>query len=93
MNGDFAKKLGTMIKDMRCEKGWKLKELGFETGLSSGYLSMVERGLTSVTITSLQRIADALSMDLSDFFGAAADRQGSVTRSYEREVCYKDGTG
>ena len=93
MSEDFAKKLGTMIKDMRCEKGWKLKELGSETGLSSGYLSMIERGLTSVTITSLQRIADALSMDISDFFGASANRLGSVTRSYEREVCYKDGTG
>jgi mannose-6-phosphate isomerase-like protein (cupin superfamily)/DNA-binding Xre family transcriptional regulator len=82
-----------MIKEMRCEKGESLKELGLETGLSSGYLSMIERGLTSVTITSLQRIADALSMDISEFFAAQADRPRIITRSYERDVCYKDGTG
>ena len=93
MSDNFVKKLGARIKDMRCEKGRSLKELGLETDLSPGYLSMIERGLTSVTITSLQRIADALSMDISEFFGASADRPRSITRSYEREVCYKDGTG
>jgi transcriptional regulator with XRE-family HTH domain len=93
LSDNFVKKLGTTIKDMRCEKGRSLKELGLETGLSPGYLSMIERGLTSVTITSLQRIADALSMDISQFFGSPSDRSENVTRSYEREVCYKDGTG
>jgi transcriptional regulator with XRE-family HTH domain len=93
LNGEFAKKLGSLIKELRCEKNWSLKDLGAKTGLSAGYLSMIERGLTSVTITSLQGIADALFMDISEFFGASSGRPGSVTRSYEREVCYRDGTG
>jgi mannose-6-phosphate isomerase-like protein (cupin superfamily)/DNA-binding XRE family transcriptional regulator len=93
LSENVAKKLGALIKDMRGEKGWSLKELGAKTDLSAGYLSMIERGLTSVTITSLQSIADALSMDISEFFGASPERTGGVTRSYEREVCYRDGTG
>jgi transcriptional regulator with XRE-family HTH domain len=93
LNEGFVKKLGAKIKGLRGEKGWSLKDLASKTGLSVGYLSMIERGLTSVTITSLQSIANALSMGISEFFGTPAAHPRSVTRSYEREVCYKDGTG
>jgi mannose-6-phosphate isomerase-like protein (cupin superfamily) len=92
-NGDLENKLGIMIKKKRSEKGWSLKNLGTETGLSQGYLSLIERGQTSVNITSLKAIANALSQDINDFFEAPAKHSGSILRSYEREVCYVDGKG
>jgi transcriptional regulator with XRE-family HTH domain len=86
-------KLGIKIKRLRCEKGWSLKDLGAKTGLSSGYLSLIERGQTSINITSLQNIAKVFLMDIGDFFDQPARSFRSVTRSYEREVCYVDGMG
>jgi len=56
------------IKSLRVENNWTLKELSEKTELSSGFLSMIERGSSSLTITSLKKIADAFGVDISFFF-------------------------
>lgn len=62
------KEIGRRIKLGRLAKKMTLKELSNKTGLSISFLSMVERGQTSVAIVSLKKIADALSQDVTDFF-------------------------
>lgn len=62
------KEIGCRIKAGRLAKKMTLKELSNKTGLSISFLSMVERGRTSVAIVSLKKIADALSLDVTDFF-------------------------
>ena len=64
----MEKELGQRIKTLRIAKGMTLKELSKKTDLSISFLSMVERGLTSVAIVSLKKIADALSQNISTFF-------------------------
>lgn len=56
------------IKKMRMDKKLTLKELSDLTGLSSGFLSLLERGSTSIAITSLKKIADAFEVDITYFF-------------------------
>lgn len=56
------------IREFRKAKGMTLKELSEITDLSVGFLSQVERGSSSLAITSLKKIADALQVEMADFF-------------------------
>ncbi|MDD4903971.1 MAG: cupin domain-containing protein [Candidatus Bipolaricaulis sp.] len=65
--------VGQRIRDLRLEKGWTLKELAARCELSTSFLSQVERGLSSVSITSLHIICQALGMTLGEFFRQLGD--------------------
>ena len=56
------------IRELRQQKGFTLKDLSEITQLSISFLSQVERNSSSLSITSLQRIADALGVPVSEFF-------------------------
>ena len=56
------------IRVLRKQRDLTLKELSEKTGLSISFLSQVERGSTSLAITSLKKIADALEVPITDFF-------------------------
>lgn len=60
--------IGSRIKALRTEKKYTLKQLSDETGLSVGFLSQAERGISSIAIDSLAQIADCLGVTLSSFF-------------------------
>jgi transcriptional regulator with XRE-family HTH domain len=54
------------IKKIRKEKNITLKELSKYTGLSISFLSQVERGVSSFTITSLKKISEGLGVSLQE---------------------------
>lgn len=54
------------IKTIRTQKKITLKTLSEKTELSISFLSQVERGVSSLTITSLKKIADALGVSLQE---------------------------
>jgi transcriptional regulator with XRE-family HTH domain len=56
------------IKKLRFEQSMTLKELSDKTGLSVSFLSQIERGASSLAITSLRRIADAFGVKMVYFF-------------------------
>ncbi|MGO0063157.1 helix-turn-helix domain-containing protein [Brevibacillus fluminis] len=56
------------IRDLRKQHDYTLKDLSEKTGLSVSFLSQVERGATSLAITSLKKIADAFEVPITDFF-------------------------
>lgn len=78
--------IGEKIKELRLNKKMTLKELSEMTDLSIGFLSQVERGLTALAITSLEKIAKALDVDLSYFFPMKKKSNQIVVRSYERDL-------
>lgn len=82
--------IGEKIKDLRLSKKLTLKDLSEMTDLSIGFLSQVERGLTALAITSLEKIAEALDVDLSYFFPMKKKSNNFVLRSFEREVAQID---
>ncbi|WP_327440776.1 helix-turn-helix domain-containing protein [Lysinibacillus mangiferihumi] len=58
----------TKIKDLRVKHGLTLKDLSEKTGLSVSFLSQIERGASSLAITSLKKIADAFGVNMTFFF-------------------------
>lgn len=56
------------IRDLRKEKNLTLKDLSSKTGLSVSFLSQVENGSSSLAITSLKKIAEALDVNINYFF-------------------------
>ncbi|MBU3145073.1 helix-turn-helix domain-containing protein [Clostridium sp. CF012] len=82
MNLDVGKK----IKELRTKNQLTLKDLSAKTSLSIGYLSQLERGLTTVAIDSLMNIAKALEVTLSYFVAEPKHKKDFIIRSYEREV-------
>lgn len=61
------------IKALRKNQGMTLKELSDKTGLSVSFLSQIERGNTSLAITSLKKIASALGESMVYFFEGEDD--------------------
>ncbi len=62
--------IGAHIRDLRLQKKYTLKQLSEESGLSVGFLSQLERGMSSVAIDSLAKLAAILDSDLASIFGA-----------------------
>ena len=60
--------IGGKIKKLRTQKGLTLEELASRSELTKGFLSQLERNLTSPSIDSLDDILEALGTNLSDFF-------------------------
>ena len=83
----MQEEVGQKLKQARLSRKMTLKELAEKTSLSISFLSMVERGLTSAALVSLQKIAQVLEVDLSDFFVSETPRQeGGFCRSFENNV-------
>ena len=74
---DKVAAVGKAIRTLRKEKGLSLRELSQLSGLSTGFLSMVERGRSSLALTSLNNVAKALDTDLADLF--ASERKVRVS--------------
>ena len=60
-------KLGTRIREIRKAKGLTQQDLERRANFSSVYLSKIERGHVNPTARTLQRLAQALDVDVSDF--------------------------
>jgi quercetin dioxygenase-like cupin family protein len=58
-----------------------LEELSSRCGLSISFLSQVERGLSSLSISSLHSICEALEVPMTHFFAATAPNGPLVVRA------------
>ena len=65
---DHNQTIGARIKALRTEKRYTLKALSDMTGLSVGFLSQTERGISSIAVDSLSKVASCLEVPLSTFF-------------------------
>lgn len=78
--------IGIEIKQRRKEKNMTLKDVSEKTGLSIGYLSQMERGLTTIAYHTIVKISDALDTDLSDFINEPAHSGKKIVRGYNKKV-------
>jgi transcriptional regulator with XRE-family HTH domain len=60
--------IGQRIKQLRIKNNLTLEELASRCELTKGFLSQLERDLTSPSISTLNDIVEALGMSLSQFF-------------------------
>jgi transcriptional regulator with XRE-family HTH domain len=64
--------IGTTIRGYRLQKGMSQGDIEKHTGLLRCYLSRVENGHTVPSLETLQKIARALDLQLSEFFAEEA---------------------
>lgn len=67
--------IGNKIRELRIQKGLTQEELADRAELSKGFISQVERDLTSPSIATLMDILQCLGTDLKDFFNEDTDEQ------------------
>ncbi|WP_406676808.1 cupin domain-containing protein [Neomoorella carbonis] len=77
--------LGEKIRNLRRERGMSLKDVAEKTGLTSSFLSQVERDLADPSITSLRKIAEALDIPIFYFLLNHEDHS-PVVRKDQRKV-------
>jgi len=84
-------KPGAMLKKLRIQRGWTLKEVSRRTGYPVSTLSKIENDRVSLTYDKLTRISAGLDVDFSSLFGAqevtaeasAVHGRRSITRAGE----------
>ena len=67
--------IGAKIKRLRLQRGLTQEELANRCELSKGFISQVERDLTSPSIASLMDMLECLGTDLPAFFSEAKDEK------------------
>ncbi|HKK98238.1 MAG TPA: helix-turn-helix transcriptional regulator, partial [Marivita sp.] len=85
--------IGREVRVFRKQQGMTVADLSKTTGLSVGMLSKIENGNTSPSLTTLQTLADALSVPLTAFFKGFEERREAVhTKAGEGAAIDREGT-
>lgn len=66
MESERLSEVGWRIRSIRTRKRMTLRALSAACGLSVGFLSQIERGLSSFSISSLRSVCQALDVSLAD---------------------------
>ena len=70
--------IGGKIKELRVMTGLTQEELADRSELSKGFISQVERNLTSPSIATLTDILQCLGTNLQEFFSEARGGTGGI---------------
>ena len=73
--GRFSMDIGSKLKELRVLKGLTQEELADRAELSKGFISQLERALTSPSIATLIDILQCLGTTIGDFFTETPDEQ------------------
>lgn len=65
---NIKKVFGEKVKLLRTQKGWSQEKLALEADLDRTYIPGIEKGERNVSITVIQKIADALKVDIIELF-------------------------
>ena len=80
--------IGARLREARIGRGWTLDGLSERCGLSSSFLSQVERGLSTLSIVSLSAICAALELPIETLFSSSApiDQQAPRVTAADRQL-------
>lgn len=85
--------IGREVRAFRKQKEITVAELASMTGLSIGMLSKIENGNTSPSLSTLQTLANALSVPLTSFFRRFEEQRMAVhTKAGEGVELEREGT-
>ncbi|WP_390890501.1 helix-turn-helix domain-containing protein [Tunturiibacter lichenicola] len=65
MEGDVCKRVGNRIRKLRLERGWTQTYLSVHSGLGRPFISNIERGQKELCLRSLEILALAFEISLS----------------------------
>lgn len=66
--------VGRNLRDLRAERELSIRSLAELSGLNVNTLSMIENGKSSPSVSTLQQLASALTVPITDFFETALSR-------------------
>lgn len=87
--------LGKVIRERRGEGRLTLRDLARKTGFSPSYLSQIERGVITPSVSALRKIADAFGVTVGTLFDQAerpGTTQRKVVRRHERRIITYPGS-
>ncbi len=70
--------VGGRLRKLRDERGVSMRALARQSGLSANALSMIERGLTSPSVSTLTKLSTALGVPITAFFREQPDLRSIV---------------
>ncbi|SFT06136.1 helix-turn-helix domain-containing protein [Paenibacillus sp. BC26] len=76
--------VGAKIRELRNQKGWTQEQLAEKAGFYYTYIGSVERGEKNISLLNLQKIADALQVEVNELFAYA--QEISVPSSKEKTI-------
>lgn len=65
--------IGQLLKDLRDERGWSLREFGLIVGMNKTYLGDIDLGKRNPTINSLEKIVAGYGLTVREFFAKMPD--------------------
>jgi transcriptional regulator with XRE-family HTH domain len=83
--GNGLPDLGERLKAIRLLRRRTLKEVAEAAGVSESFVSRLERGRTNASVATLQRLAAALGIEVSDLFASDGLPRPRVLRREARE--------
>ncbi|GAB4529424.1 MAG: cupin domain-containing protein [Anaerolineales bacterium] len=72
--------VGAQLRLLREQRGMSMRTLASLSGLSANALSMIERGRTSPSVSTLYKLATALGVPITTFFDVQPQREDIVFR-------------
>jgi len=77
--------VGQRLKDLRTRSGFSLRALADRSGLNINTLSLIENGKSSPSVSTLQQLALALEVPITDFFESEPQQKNVIfTRADHR---------
>lgn len=70
--------IGQLLKDLRDERGWSLREFGLIVGMNKTYLGDIELGKRNPTINSLEKIVAGYGLTVREFFAGYVSKSVSI---------------
>ena len=82
---DNKKKLGIRIKELRKQRGLTQEQVAEKIQLEQNTISVIESGRNFPTLVTLEKIANVLQVDLSDFFNYETSEDTEVIKKILQE--------
>lgn len=70
---ELNEQIGQLLKDLREERGWLLREFGLIVGMNKTYLGDIELGKRNPTMNSLEKIVAGYGLTVKEFFAQMPD--------------------
>ena len=78
--------LGERLRAIRLLRRLTLREVATAAGVSESFVSQLERGRSSASVATLQRLATAVGIEISDLFAGERESGPRVLRRQERQL-------
>jgi len=78
--GAISIDVGARMRQLREARHWSIRELARRSGLSANALSLIERGRSSPSVSTLYKVSAAMGVPITSFFETESERANVVFR-------------